>query len=102
MENFTDNVIPYDKCVKCGAETQYKITDHVDMRYGYIEGAGQLCKECADSAEEARLIDDHLIFPVWPSRNLYTVSEETILNTPNDAELGAKVRQSYWEQKQAD
>jgi hypothetical protein len=28
---------------------------------------------------------------------LITISAEDILNTPNDQELGAKVRQKYWE-----
>ena len=35
-----------DICVSCGAETSYKKTDHTDFRYGYIEGAGQLCQTC--------------------------------------------------------
>lgn len=94
-----DTSIPYDKCVKCGEITPYKITDHIDTRYGYVEGGGQLCRKCADTAQESTLIDGYVAFPTWPSRNLYTVSEETILNTPNDAELGEKVRRLYWEQK---
>lgn len=39
----------YDKCVVCGAESPYKVSTPVDVRYGYIEGAGQGCftpKEC--------------------------------------------------------
>jgi hypothetical protein len=32
-------------------------------------------------------------------RNLFTVSEYTVLSTSNDQELGAKVRQLYWESK---
>jgi len=35
-----------DICVSCGAETLYKETDHTDFRYGYIDGAGQLCSTC--------------------------------------------------------
>jgi hypothetical protein len=38
-----------DICVSCGAETSYKKTDHADFRYGYIEGAGQLCQTCHQS-----------------------------------------------------
>ncbi len=33
------------------------------------------------------------------NRNLITVEGRTILDTPNDAELGAKVRELYWESK---
>ena len=31
-----------DHCVLCGVETPYKRSTHIDMRIGYIEGAGQL------------------------------------------------------------
>jgi len=39
----------YDKCVICGADSPYKVSTPIDMRYGYVEGAGQGCfnpKEC--------------------------------------------------------
>ena len=35
-----------DKCVSCHAETEYDEFDHIDLRYFYVEGAGQLCAEC--------------------------------------------------------
>ena len=35
-----------DNCVSCGIETQYLKTDSIYERYGYIEGAGQLCNAC--------------------------------------------------------
>ncbi len=34
-------------CVSCGADTQYKKSDHIDYRLGYIEGLGQLCAKCS-------------------------------------------------------
>jgi hypothetical protein len=36
----------YDKCIVCGEESPYKVSTSVDMRHGYIEGAGQLCSKC--------------------------------------------------------
>jgi hypothetical protein len=39
----------YDKCVICGKESPYKVSTHIDMRNGYVEGVGQTCfnpKEC--------------------------------------------------------
>ena len=39
----------YDICVSCGKVTSYKKTDHTDFRYGYIEGAGQLCFKCSQT-----------------------------------------------------
>jgi hypothetical protein len=73
----------YETCVMCGEETTTLKTTHVDFRYGYVEGAGQLCRECY----------------LGETRNLITVNSRTILDTPNDAELGAKVRELYWESK---
>jgi hypothetical protein len=48
-----------------------------------VEGAGQLCRECY----------------MGENRNLITIEGRTILDTPNDTELGAKVRQVYWDSK---
>ena len=73
-----------DKCVLCGVETPYEFETHVDYRYGYIEGAGQLCKPCYDRGTERRQI----IIPA-----------DIIYNTPNDMELGAKVRLIYNQQQ---
>ena len=32
-----------DTCIICGIETAYDETTHIDMRTGYVEGAGQGC-----------------------------------------------------------
>ena len=73
----------YEKCIMCNAETTILKTTHVDFRYGYVDGAGQLCRECY----------------LNETRNLITVNSRIILDTPNDAELGKKVRQIYWDSK---
>ena len=72
----------YDYCILCGVETVYKRNTHVDMRSGYIEGAGQLCSACWDKSND---------------RSMLAIPEHIIRNTPNDMELGAKVRQLYYE-----
>lgn len=36
-------------CVVCHKETDVPVDKHIDERYYYVEGAGQLCKECFDS-----------------------------------------------------
>ena len=82
---------PIEKCVICGEATQYRFNDHIDYRFNYVEGAGQLCNKCGSKDEEPIPLDSH--------RNLFTVSEYTVLSTPNDQELGAKVRQLHWESK---
>ena len=73
----------YETCVMCGEETTTLKTTHVDFRYGYVEGAGQLCRECY----------------LGEDRNLITINSRTIIDTPNDSELGAKVRLMYWDSK---
>ena len=35
-----------ETCVSCGKETPYSRDTHIDYRNYYVEGAGQLCKEC--------------------------------------------------------
>ena len=45
-EEETKNEEEYDICVSCGKVTSFKKTDHIDFRYGYTEGAGQLCFVC--------------------------------------------------------
>lgn len=69
-----------DTCVLCGAETPYDFHTHIDHRYWYIEGAGQLCKSCYDRGTE---------------RSSIVVPSDLIYNTPNDQELGGKVRNIY-------
>jgi hypothetical protein len=74
----------YEDCIMCSKETTILKSTHIDFRYGYVEGAGQLCRECY----------------LGEDRNLITINSRTILDTPNDAELGAKVREMYWDSKQ--
>lgn len=33
-------------CVVCRKDTSIPVDMHVDLRYHYVEGAGQLCKKC--------------------------------------------------------
>ena len=33
-------------CVICDESTKFKKSHHIDYRYGYIEGVGQLCFKC--------------------------------------------------------
>lgn len=73
----------YETCIMCGRETTTLKTTHIDFRYGYVEGAGQMCRECY----------------LGENRNLITIDGRMVLDTPNNAELGAKVRKLYWELK---
>jgi hypothetical protein len=73
-----------DLCIMCGVETPYDFETHIDMRLGYIEGAGQLCRSCFNGTKDV----NDIIVPF-----------HMIENTPNDQELGGKVRSIYWESK---
>jgi hypothetical protein len=81
----TDNN-PIEKCVICGKDTPYRFNDHIDLRIGYVEGSGQGCYQSHMCSQER-------------SRRLITISEELVYNTPNDQELGSKVRELYWNTK---
>jgi hypothetical protein len=73
-----------DTCILCGVETAYDYETHIDVRVGYIEGAGQLCSACWDKSND---------------RSMLAVPEHIIRNTPNDMELGGKIRALYFESK---
>ena len=68
-------------CIICGKETTVDINTHVDYRIGYIEGAGQLCPSCYNKDTN----DDYI-----------TVPKDLIHNTPNNFDLGEKIRQMYY------
>lgn len=72
-----------DTCIMCGAETPYEFETHIDFRVGYIEGAGQLCISCYQGETHK------------PTLNV-VVTEDMVLNTPNDFDLGEKVRRMYY------
>lgn len=65
-----------EKCVICNTETAHDKEEHIDFRIGYIEGCGQLCLDCYGNVET---LGWHKI-------------EKIIDDTPNDMELGGKVR----------
>ena len=69
-----------DKCIMCGEDSPYEFETHIDLRVGYIEGAGQLCTKCYNKGTE---------------RQQLLVPANIIYDTPNDQELGAKIRQLY-------
>jgi hypothetical protein len=64
-----------DKCVMCGAETPYEFETHIDYRIGYVEGAGQTCPNGCPSV---------------------SIPHKTILDTPNDFDLGELVRKLFY------
>ena len=38
-----------DKCVICKKDSHHNKDEHIKVRIGYIEGAGQLCLDCYES-----------------------------------------------------
>lgn len=72
-----------DLCIICGKETAYDFETHIDYRVGYVEGAGQLCFSCYNRDEPSTV----------------KVPRDLIHNTPNDFELGGKVRQMHYDTK---
>lgn len=63
-----------DKCVICGQESPYDETTHIDQRRGYVEGVGQTC-----------------------FGGCVRVPRIVIENTPNNMDLGEKVRSLFLE-----
>lgn len=42
----------HEACVLCKKGTNIKKIEPIDMRYGYVEGVGQLCYECYKKIED--------------------------------------------------
>lgn len=79
----------FDNCVICGKQTPYKTSTHIDLRVGYVEGAGQGCfqpNKCNQSNQS--------------NRQLITIPKYLVEQYPNDMELGAAIRAFYWENYQ--
>ena len=66
-----------------GKETPYHLDVNIEYRSHYVEGAGQLCKQCWDGVYESE------------DERIYLVGEYLIKETRNNYELGEKVRQMY-------
>ena len=71
-----------ETCITCKSETPYHISTDIEYRSHYVEGAGQLCKECWNDYFED---DDKVLM----------ISEKIIKDTPNNYELGEKIRSIY-------
>lgn len=85
----------YETCVMCGKLTDVLINTHIDYRYGYVEGCGQCCRDCYNRTYDTQ--DRYVTEVMKRRRQLITISVEDVLETPNDSELGAKVRKMCWE-----
>ena len=74
----------YEDCIMCGKKTTVSKTTHIDFRDGYIEGAGQLCRDCyMKGNSEGR---EHISIP-----------KHFVKTYSNDMELGRQIRKYYYE-----
>ena len=74
----------YEECILCGVETTTLKTTHIDFRTGYIEGAGQLCRECYMKGSSE-------------GREHFSIPTHFIKTYSNDMELGREIRKYYYQ-----
>ena len=48
----------YEKCVLCRRVVSIDKNTHIDLRDNYIEGIGQLCRDCYHKVEEDSNLSD--------------------------------------------
>lgn len=72
----------FETCITCGKLTNVRKDTHIDYRTGYIEGAGQQCYSCWSGK---------------PIPGTICIPGKEVRETPNDADLGEKVRKIYWD-----
>jgi|APSaa5957512535_1039671.scaffolds.fasta_scaffold07759_6 hypothetical protein len=46
-----------DKCISCSCDTKYTSEVHIDDRFCYVEGAGQLCNDCWNKIYNKKLLE---------------------------------------------
>lgn len=51
------NDVKIENCILCGKETQVPVFTQINIREYYIEGCGQLCKECYENLKSESSID---------------------------------------------
>lgn len=84
----------FDKCVMCGKDTGYEVSYPIDLRHGYIEGAGQTCPGGCKKTEE-EVINEEV--PEIKIERIIGIPEEYFKNSPNDFDFAKKVRTYYYE-----
>lgn len=84
-------------CVICGKDTGVAIETHIDLRHFYEEGVGQLCKECFTKVVPSVTEDfqGNKEFSQNEKLNGVIINAKLITETPNDSELGAKIRELW-------
>ena len=45
----SENTDEYELCVVCGRKTNIRRDTHIDQRDCYVEGCGQICRDCYKS-----------------------------------------------------
>ena len=45
-----------DTCVMCGNVTPYDFETNIHLRYGYVEGMGQLCQPCYNGEKNEEIV----------------------------------------------
>ena len=79
-----------ETCIVCGKETSIDVSTHVDLRINYVEGVGQFCSTCYNKGS---LIEDYQSPKVERERiETVQIPVSIIKETPNDMELGSKIR----------
>ncbi len=74
----------YEDCILCGEKTNTLKTTHIDFRTGYVEGSGQLCRDCYMKGSSE-------------SRELISIPKHFVKTYSNNAELGERVRKYYYD-----
>lgn len=87
------NIMATEACISCGCDTRISVDTHVESRMYYEVGVGQFCQKCYTSSNS--LTEDYNApkkFGANENVNKVVIDAKLIRNTPNDQELGGKIR----------
>lgn len=87
------NIMATEACISCGCDTRVNVNTHVESRMYYEVGVGQLCSKCYSTSNS--LTEDYGApkkFGANENVNRVVIDARLINDTPNDQELGEKIR----------
>lgn len=92
-----------DRCVVCNKETLYETETHINNRYNYVEGVGQVCNACYEKSNilnYSTFTYNKKLLDIQEEENFSICIDSSVIKSmPNNESLGEKVRDIYFKRK---
>jgi len=86
------NIMATEACVSCGCNTGISVDTHIEFRSCYVEGIGQFCHSCYNKSSLTEDYNAPKKFGANENVDRLVIDAKLINDTPNNYELGEKIR----------